>query len=34
VVIGSGNYQGIAGFSVADVTIPEDGQLFVFKLEK
>jgi len=34
VAIGSGNFQGIAGFSVADVAIPEGGQLFVFKLEQ
>ena len=32
VVIASGNFQGIAAFAGADVSIPEGGQLYVFKL--
>jgi alcohol dehydrogenase (cytochrome c) len=32
VAIASGNFQGIAAFAGADVSIPEGGQLFVFKL--
>ena len=32
VAIASGNFQGIAAFAGADVSIPEGGQLYVFKL--
>ncbi len=33
VAIASGNFAGIAGFSGAEVAIPEGGQLYVFKIE-
>ena len=32
VAIASGNFQGIAAFAGADVSIPEGGQLYVFKI--
>ena len=32
VAVASGNFQGIAAFAGADVSIPEGGQLYVFKL--